>query len=402
MLAFSARKRAWVRRIDRLGYAWGLFRPKSLPAPEDVRSILVLELWGIGDVVLATTVLAGLRARYPKAKLVLLAQAHSEQILRHCPWPDEVIVFKFPWTVPSGKYRLWLYPWFGLWRLFYALRRERFTLAVDARLDLRNNLILWLSGAQHRVGYAEGGGGFCLTHVVQRDPAHEHRVEEWQDLLTALGTAGNRFTPLVCVSPAERASARAWLKRRGIRRGARFLGIHPGAASPLRRWPVEKWAAAIQKVPFSSNLQWLVFGEPGSGEAAKLASLIPGAILVEGDLRWFLSVASLCELVLTNDSGPVHLAAALGIPVLAVFGPQRPEWFRPWGADHRLVLAPGIECRGCYDRCVQSAPWCMQKITVEDTAAAVTKLAADLGLTVKRHGQERTGDNPMDKPSGKS
>src|SRR5512140_83468 len=136
MLALSENKRRLIRFIDAVGRALGLQRLRPLPSPEDVRSLLVLELWGIGDVVLATAGLEGLRRRYPRARITLLAQAHSREVLAHCPWPDEIVAVKFPWTAPAGKYRLWRWPWLSLFRLFRDLRGRRFDLAVDARMDL--------------------------------------------------------------------------------------------------------------------------------------------------------------------------------------------------------------------------------------------------------------------------
>src|SRR5688500_1344460 len=173
--------------------------------PGEIRSILVLEPWHIGDVVLATPALRALRARFPAARITLLGKQHAEELLRHSGLVDDVIVFDIPWTAKTGKYSPGRYDRKAIRNLIAELRARKFDLTVDARMDLRSNVITWLTGAPRRVGYDFGGGSFLLTDAVAADPDSHHRVEDWLALMEPLG-GGGQFDPLLSVSDEERES----------------------------------------------------------------------------------------------------------------------------------------------------------------------------------------------------
>ncbi len=131
------------------------------------KKILVLELWGIGDVVLSTGALRQLKKNFQGAEIVLLAKEHAREILFNNWDVDRVITFNFPWTRFKGKYILWAWDWLGLIKLIRQLRRERFDLVIDARGDIRNNFLSFVIGGRKRVGYDWTGGGFFLTDITQ-------------------------------------------------------------------------------------------------------------------------------------------------------------------------------------------------------------------------------------------
>jgi len=371
MLKITSKQRKWINFIDKIGKILGFEKSKPLPNKQEVKNILILELWGIGDIVLATVGLQGLRALYPKARITLLAQKHSQAILENTTWADEIIIFKFPWTANREKYNFWKYPWLKIFKLIFKLRKKSFDIAVDARIDIRNNFLLWLTNSKHRIAYSDDGGGFFLTKQITKPQAIQHRVEKWNELLKHLGHVGAFIVPRLILSSAEKEYAKAWKQKNIPTQTKLILGIHPGAAQVIRRWPVAKYRQVIKELNKNFDLQWVIFGEAGSKEAEELQQA-GQAIRVVGDLRNFLSIAKECDLIITNDSGPMHMLAAIKQPLIALFGPGKPEWIGPWGKQTEIILKANITCRGCYDRCKYEKPFCMD-IEVEQVVATIKR-----------------------------
>src|SRR6476660_8012123 len=140
--------------------------PRTSRADAGIWKILVVELWNIGDVVIATTSLQALRARYPDAWITFLGKPHAEEVLRGSDLVDEVITFDFPWTSETEKYRSSRYDRIAMKALVRRLRDEKFELSVDCRMDFRSNLVTYAARAKRRVGYAFGGGTFLLTDAI--------------------------------------------------------------------------------------------------------------------------------------------------------------------------------------------------------------------------------------------
>src|ERR1019366_926604 len=183
----SARRVAF-RMIDAAGSP---FRRFLSPPPSDsspIRNILVLEPWFIGDLVLATPILRALRDKYPDARISLLGKPHAADLLEGSELVDEVIVFDLPWTAigASRKYDPRRYVPSQWKSLAEELRKRHFDLTIDARMDLRSNVIAFVSGAPRRIGFRFGGGAFLLTDAVTARPDDHHRVIDWMTLMSPL------------------------------------------------------------------------------------------------------------------------------------------------------------------------------------------------------------------------
>ena len=349
--------------------------PRKRPAAARPRSILVVEMWHLGDVVLTTPLLQALRAAYPEARISILGKPHAEVLLRGTGLADDFIAFDFPWTAFTGKYRLTRYHPLRILSLVRRLRAAKFDLVIDARMDLRSNIVTFLSGARRRVGYDYGGGSYLLTDAVPANPEKNHKVEDWLALLEPLGIARASWSPRLSVTAEERTVAARFLEQAGIDRARPVVGLHPGANQPVRKWPLERFDA-VAEAALSAGAQVVLFTEPGGyGEQI---SARPGVTRVEKPLREFLAILEQCDLLVCNDSGPMHIAAALGVGVVAVFGPQRPEWYGPWGEGHRLVLEQEMECRPCFDNCMFAEPFCITRIgperVVAETVSAIESI----------------------------
>ena len=305
-----------------------------------VRKILVVELWHMGDVILATPALQCLRSMYPEARITLLAKEHARELLAESELVDEVVTFDFPWTATSGKYDLSRYDRGAIVDLIRQLRKEQFDLSIDCRMDLRSNVLTRSIGARRRVGYDFGGGGFLLTDALPAPPADQHKVDDWMTLLAALeDTAPGSMPavpyPLLMVSEKERGDAAQLLEAADISTEDIVVGIHPGGSHETKRWPVDNFAETARSLAERHAVKLIVFVDPaGCGSEMKTAN---DALFVRTSIREMMALFTHCDLVLCNDSGPMHAAAALGIPVVAIFRTGNPASYGPRGLNHTVV-----------------------------------------------------------------
>jgi len=367
----TRRKLMALRIADALGVAGSLI-PRLIWRPrrdtgQGIRNILVIEPWLIGDVVLVTPVLQALRARFPDARLSLLGKPHAAELLRNSGLVDDVIEFDLPWTANTHKYRPSRYDRRAIRDLLGLLRRCEFDLTIDCRMDIRSNVVAFATGAPRRIGYDFGGGSYLLTDALTAAPDDHHKVDDWLALLGPLGDSGYRghvsstaagasYKPRLSVTPGERAEAVRRLGALGCMEGDVIVGVHPGASQPRRRWPLEDFAWVIdslvardsETVPAPASLESsqvrastvrvLVFVDPENyGVDMKLQT---DARFIRTSLREMMAAFTLCDVVICNDSGPMHIADALQVPVVGIFTTGNPVWHRPYG-EHQITVGHG-------------------------------------------------------------
>lgn len=336
----SRRRRAILGLIDGVGRA--LFAPlRRVRKPThdtNIQRILVIEPWNIGDVVLATPILAALRSRWPEAHIAVLAKSYARDLLEGSGLVDEVIVADLPWTAQQNKYRLTRPTARELRGLIGRLRIEKFDLTVDARMDIRSNLLAAATGAERRVGYDVGGGGWLLTDSLPSDRGGTHRVEDWLALLSLLGVSGQpagaeRSTPCLAVSSGERSGAAQSLNA-AAGNGRPTIGYHPGGSHPGKRWPRERFKSLVNEQLGSLGGRHIVFLGPADEDDGCWPA---GATVMRPSLRELMALLTWCDVLVCNDSGPMHIADALGVPVVAVFEVGNPEWFGPSGPRATVI-----------------------------------------------------------------
>lgn len=300
----------------------------------EVRRILVVELWNIGDVVLLLPFLTQLREMFPRASVTLLARPHARVLLEGTGLVDEFVDDEDP-----AENWLSLNPllggWRDLWRLRRRLRAQPFDLAFQCRLHVREHLILAMSGARRRIGYAFGEGDRMLTDALEVGDPHRHKAEDWLRLLRILGGPASDAVTGLQVSEEERKAAREFLIARGVRDDDVVVGIHPGASLPEKRWPLDRFAVVANALGARPDVGVITFADPaGYGEAIGNG---PGVVRAKTTLRELLALIERCEVLVCNDSGPMHIAGGVGTPAVAVFGNGVARWFAPIGDGHELI-----------------------------------------------------------------
>jgi lipopolysaccharide heptosyltransferase II len=359
-----------------------VWRPPR-PRPGPPRSFLVVEPWGIGDVVLSTSLLRALRANYPTARISLLAKRYAKELLANSGLVDHFVCFDFPWTAFEGKLTPSKYVPREFQNLIRQLRSLDIDVSFDARRDLRSNLVTYFSGARRRIGYDFGGGAHLLTDVLPSGKQNDHKVVDWLALLGPLGADRREFAPTLTVTAAENANAQRRLTILGLSPEKPIVGIHPGARQAVRRWNPGRFAATIDALVEERGAQILVF-EAEEGDSSDITPR-HWVRRVKTDLRGFMAIVSQVDLLLCSDSGPMHIANALQVPVTALFGPQKREWYGPRGELDSVVQLDEMPCRPCFDACIFAAPRCMEGITVQAVTATVKDQLDSLARSPRYH-----------------
>ncbi len=373
--------------------------PPSIVLPNAPRRILVRGVNWLGDAVMTTPALLRLRERFLGAHIALLTPAKLAELWPQHPALDEVISF-----VPGE----------GSWRIGRRLQAARFELGLVLPNSPRSALQLWLAEIPQRVGYARPWRNWLLTHAVPPRPGEVrmrkrsvaevrglaggapparhgaapnpvgHHLHQYLHLTTALGARAEPLAPQLKVTREEVAQARA---KFGIDDEICWLGINAGAEyGPAKRWPSARFAAVARTLADKLHCGLAIFG--GSGDAA-LAMELQSAI---GDraapirnlagrttLRELMAALNSCRVLLTNDTGPMHVAAALGTPVVAIFGSTSPALTGPGlpGDPRHRLLQADVACAPCFLRECPIDFRCMNGVAVAQVVETVRELMRD-------------------------
>ncbi|MEO6331374.1 MAG: glycosyltransferase family 9 protein [Gemmatimonadaceae bacterium] len=335
----TPRKRLILRVLDLLARiapsAVGPDTGRPAADSERVRDILVVELWNIGDIVLTLPFLAQLRAKFPEARLTLLGRPYAREVLEGTGLIDDYIETDLAWSGHTTRLNPLGYRWGELRRVRNQLVRRRFDIAFKARMHVREHVLLALSRARRTVAYALGAGDSVLTDALTRPDSERHKTDDWLGLLAPLGGTTPVAAPQLRVSAIEREWAARYLGQRGIGVGDVVVGIHPGASFAEKRWPMTGFAEVARALAGQPGVRVLAFADP-EGYGSELGE-IPGVTLARVSLRQMMALIERCRLLICNDSGPMHLAGAMGVPVVALFGSGIAPWFSPLGEGHVLL-----------------------------------------------------------------
>lgn len=385
--------------------------PHSPSSTFHPRRILVRGANWLGDVVMTTPALLRLREKFPDAQIALLTPEKLRDLWANHPAIDETIIFS---------------PGENIFAVAKKLRVEKFDLALVLPNSPRSAIEVFLAGIPKRIGFARPWRNFFLTQPVapraevakmrklslaeiqhriaaetqsaQRINSNElrvpgnsaakteglqHQIHAYLHLAAALGANPEPTPSKLFVTPEEVETAK---KKFGLDKISNpFFGLNPGAEyGPAKRWPAEKFIVAAKEIQRKTNCVWILFGGKNDLPITKqIESAIcnsQSAILNlagKTSLRELMSLLKLCRVLLTNDTGPMHVAAALGIPVVAIFGSTSPELTGPISSNvtRHFILKSEAPCSPCFLRECPIDFRCMNGINVERVVEATLQAA---------------------------
>jgi heptosyltransferase-1 len=334
------------------------------------RNILIVKLSAIGDVIHALPVAQALKATFPQARLSWVVERAAFELVANHPYIDEVILFEKVRCRSLTGMALYLPV------LLRGLRRRRFDLALDLQGLLKSGLIAYLSGAPERLVCCNARElSDRLSRRICGPNQHGHIVERYLDVVRALGGTVTAVDFGIRFSDAEVQSAQAILADHGWQ-GKPYIALIPGANWPNKRWPTG-YFAQLAELLYQQGITSLITGGPDDvalAEEINDAANVPVLNLTgQTSLKQLAWVLQKARVTVGGDTGPMHLAVAVGTPTVALMGPTDINRNGPYGKGHQ-ALVTARSCAGCWRRKCEQQLDCLAAVPVEEVYQAALKL----------------------------
>jgi heptosyltransferase II len=332
----------------------------------------------LGDSMMSTAAVSAVKKMFPKSKITILAKTVFRDFWESFPGVDQVIVLE------AGLG--------GFWRNVSKLKAGSFDVAVILPTSFSAAFLPFVAEIPKRIGWGGEGRDLFLTRVVPHsNPRQKHLVLEYLNLVRqgldgSLG--GMKRVKLECeITPeAERGLRTVWADT-GVPEKRGYIALAPGATyGAAKRWPLPYWQELISQLLKERSESFLILG--GLEEEAYLKPLLEGRTSAEASRLHLLAgrttpsilaaMLSRCKLLVTNDTGPMHVAAAVGTPTVALFGSTSPTWTRPFGTGHEVIYKH-LECSPCFQKTCPIGYKCLHAISVDEVYREVQKKLAKPG-----------------------
>ncbi len=354
--------------------AKNLFQPRLVFDRREIKRILLIKTVALGDLILLLPTLKALKETFPRSNLILLTTPRVREVVEGQSFIDETIFFN-PTNLPS------------LINIGKLLRKKDFSLVIEAEHYYRFTTILaYLTGAPWRVGFdLPGQGRRGLFNILVPYHIDWHEVENFYQLAVAVGARKKKEIKLepLATSKEDERKVKDFLRKEGVKKQDSLIVLHPSTSprAPSRRWESEKWAD-LAEILRAKGYRLVISGSSSEDEAVKelLAKLNFKPIVTAGklNLKEFAVLLRKAVLFIGVDTGALHLAAAEGVPVLGLYGPNTPTKWGPYGVKNRVIYYP-LACSPCIRQyqgvvtnCRQNL--CLQQITVEEVFQAALEL----------------------------
>lgn len=384
----------------------GLRHKRSEIGLSQLKRVLVVRLDEIGDVVLTTPFLRELRRNLPNAWITLVVKASIYNLVEICPYVNEVLTYD--WITPR-LLRLFQRHWRAVKLSRRHLWHRRFDLAILPRWDTdyyHGAFVGYFSGAPSRVGYSENvnaskkrlnqGLDRLFTHVLE-DSALEHEVEHNLDVVRSLGGEIRDDRLELWLDEEDETFADEVLKNHGFRPGDLLIGLGPGAGAPKRQWPLSCYKELGVWLQNQYAARLVIIGGPGEellgSELKKQLGRYCMDLVGKTTLRQATAILKRTSVFVGSDAGPMHMAAAVGLPVVELschpksgfpYSANSPRRFRPWCRNHKIVQ-PELPLPECTEECNADRPHCILSITVDQVKQVVSQLLDGRGVIQGRH-----------------
>jgi heptosyltransferase-2 len=340
---------------------------------QDFKRILITRTDRIGDVLLSTPVVKALRKRFPRSHIAIMVRPYARDIVLGNPYLDQVIIYD-----KYGAQRSFL----ASIKFAWGLKKKKFDLALILHPTNRVHLVTFLAGIKKRVGFNRKMA-FLLTDKIEhkKQQGQKHELQYSLDIIRFLGIEPEDKDLFMPIRQDSEMYIEQFLATQGFQRGDKMIALHPGASCPSKIWPKERFAELASKLADKFKVKVVVVAGPDDIDIGKdLIGFMHCACIDACGKTSVSQLASLlrrCCLFISNDSGPVHIATAVGVPVVAIFGRSQaglgPRRWGPTGKDD-IVLHKDVGCKVCLAHNCQKGFACLGAISAEQVVEAAEKL----------------------------
>ncbi len=320
--------------------------------PEKIKKILCIKPRGIGDIILSTIILDNLIAYFPSAKIDYLTEEFAKHAVENNPLVNKVLTMKK--TDLSIK-------------TAFKIRKEKYDLILDMWSNPWTAQITFFSGVKYRAGFAYRGRKYAYNIHATSERGEHHSAEHNLELLRALNIPIISKHVYYFVSEKEDMLGKNFIEK-NVPHGYSIMGIIPSGGWPSKRCDKEKWVEIIKTVSEKYRTKFIILWGPGDEtDADFITSRLPEQTIIapKTDIPAMAGIIKNCSLIIANDSGPMHLAAAMGIPTIGLFGPTNPQMHRPYSENSAYVINKDLFCIVCnFTECPYKHE-CFTKLPVE-------------------------------------
>ncbi len=335
---------------------------KTIPL-KNIKRLLIRSTNWIGDAIMTTPCVTAIRNIFPDAKIYMLTKPWVAPVFEHSPYIDHLIIYD-----GSGRHKGMI----GKIRLAKDLRPYRFNGTILLQNAFEAALITFLAGISIRLGYNRDARRLLLSHPVPctQDIKKEHQTRYYLNILKSAGFKTGNPGLYLQLGQKDKIRGKEILDQNGISSEDKLVGINPGATyGPAKQWPMDRYAALADRIQESTGARIIIFGGPGDiNTGQKISRLMkhkPVDLSGSTRLGEAMSLIKKCALFITNDSGLMHVAAALDVPLVAIFGSTNVKTTGPLGQKSRVVQVP-TACNPCLKpECPEGHLNCMKKISVD-------------------------------------
>ncbi|HQL91556.1 MAG TPA: glycosyltransferase family 9 protein [Syntrophales bacterium] len=347
-------------------------------------NILIVKLSAIGDVIHTLPSLAALRRCYPQAHISWVVEEAAADLLSDHPMLDRVLVSRRKrWVRDLRECRSRASALREIREFLRAMRDRPYDLVIDFHGLFKSAVLVLLSGGKRRLGYDSLQEGSCLV-LNERIPEDmtKHAVDRYLDLPRHLGCTTQKPEFPIALQEAHFERAAKLLSAFAVDTSGGFVAVSPVAYWETKLWDEAKFAAVCDRIVHELGLPVVFTGESPEGPIERIRALMqaPSASVAgQTSLRELAALYRKASVLLTTDSGPMHLAAAVGTPVVALFGPTSPDRTGPYGEGH-VVIRRDLDCSPCFRKACKTRE-CMQAIGVDEVFKAVREGAVNHGAS---------------------
>jgi heptosyltransferase-2 len=324
----------------------------------------------VGDTILSYPTVQQLKTLFPKSHLAVLIPSSLADLWKTFPFVDEIIPFQKKRGIGSF--------WEDL-NLSQSLKERNFDLAVILPRSFRSAFHIYLARIPIRIGYQDEGRSIFLTHGIRRtnEILHVHRIHYYQKLIEPLGKIESFPPPQIFLREEDRRWADRALNDLGILKGEPLIGMNPGATYGLAKcWYPDRFGELGKRLSDKWQARILLFGKEEEGPIVHEIQSHTGTkgidLTGKTGLLQLAALLERCHLLVTNDTGTMHVATAVETPVVAIFGSTPPLTTGPWGEGH-VVVKKDMPCSPCWKRICPTDHRCMDLITVDEVEEVVNK-----------------------------